>query len=228
MGGEPKEFGRGGQIGLRSQDVVMAHIGGKPRKASVEVNPLSIPSSQAMPGKGVAKVIGSRSDAASVRLQACFPKEPSEGFGCRVHCQSAFIGSYKETIARFGGSEGAPNRQILVQLLRQGTMKRHPPSPPFECLHKKNPGARVHISHTETKRFAKAEPSAVEKEKQGPVQNSTESRSCQLRSELEESPNVLLRENVRNKCGLGREPWPARFTDCGAARTPSQVQAELA
>src|SRR5579864_2211564 len=113
MGGEPEEFGRGGQIGFRSQDVVMAHVCGKPRKASVEVNPLSIPSSQAMPGKGVAKVIGSRSDAASIRLQACVPKEPSEGFGCRVHCQSAFIGSYKETIARLGGSEGAPNRQIL-------------------------------------------------------------------------------------------------------------------
>jgi hypothetical protein len=68
MGGEPEEFGRGGQVSLRSQHVVMTHVCGKPRKASVEVNPLSIPSSQAMPGKGVAKVIGSRSDAASVRL----------------------------------------------------------------------------------------------------------------------------------------------------------------
>jgi hypothetical protein len=169
MGGEPKEFRRGSQIGLRSQDVVMAHVCGKPRKASVEVNPLSIPSRQPMPGKGVAKVIGSRSDTASIRLQACFPEEAAEGSGCCLDGQSAFIDSDKETIVRLGRSEGAPNRQILVQLPRQGTMEGHPPSPPFECFHKENSGTRVHISHSQTKCLPKAEPRAVEKEKQGPV-----------------------------------------------------------
>jgi hypothetical protein len=67
MGGEPEEFGRGGQVGLRSQDVVMAHVGGKPRKAGVEVNPLSIPASESMHGEGVPQVIRSRSDAALFR-----------------------------------------------------------------------------------------------------------------------------------------------------------------
>ena len=130
MGGEPEECGRGGQIGLRSQDVIVAHIGGQPRKASLEVDALSRPSSQSMPSKGVPKVIGSRSNATSIRLQACFPEEASEGSGGCLDGQSAFIESYKETIVRLGRSEGAPSRQILVQLSQQGTMKRHPPSPP--------------------------------------------------------------------------------------------------
>jgi hypothetical protein len=117
-----------------------------------------------MPSKGVPKVIGSRSNATSIRLQACFPEEASEGSGGCLDGQSAFIESYKETIVRLGRSEGAPSRQILVQLSQQGTMKRHPPSPPFELLYKENSGTRVHISHTETKRLAKAEPSTVEQE----------------------------------------------------------------
>jgi hypothetical protein len=117
MSGKTEEFGCSGQVGLRPQDVVMPHIGGKPREPGLQVDALPRPSSKPMDRKGVPQIIGPRSDAASVGFQSCLLEQSSEGFPCSLDWQPLLMDSYKKAIVRLGRSEGTPSREILVQLL---------------------------------------------------------------------------------------------------------------
>jgi hypothetical protein len=114
--GKSEKFGCGVQIGLGSQDVVVAHIGGEPRKTSLQIDALSIPSRESMDRECVANIIGPGSNATSIRLQPGFPEKSSEGFRCRLDRQALFMGSSKETIVRLRGSEGTPSDKITIQL----------------------------------------------------------------------------------------------------------------
>ena len=74
------------------------------------------------------------------------------------------MNSYEKALVRLGRSKPAPSREILVQLSCQGTVKRHPPSPPFEGFDEKSPLVRAHIPNAETKRLSEPQPCAVKEQ----------------------------------------------------------------
>lgn len=77
MASKVQQLRRGVQVGLRAEDVVVAHVSGKPGKAGVQIDSLAIPAGQAMNREGVAPVIRPRSHPAARGLQTGFLKESS-------------------------------------------------------------------------------------------------------------------------------------------------------
>src|SRR2546423_818912 len=71
----PHELGRGGEVGLRSEQVIVPHVGGEPRETRMEIHPSAVPEGEPADRECVPKVDDARTDSSLSRLEAGTPKE---------------------------------------------------------------------------------------------------------------------------------------------------------
>src|SRR5512132_403885 len=106
-------------------------------------------------------------------------------------------------------------------------MKGDPSRPPLESVDKEDGGSRIHIPHSEAKRFSKTNAGAVQDQNQRPVQCGSEGWPFQIGAKFQKMKNVLFRERTRKKGGLGRQVRPDRFSYSSRLGRSAQVSVKL-
>ena len=76
--GEFQQLWSGMEIDLGPHDVIVAHVGGKPREPSVNVNACPVPGCQTVDSERVAKIVWSRSYTTAERLESQAAKHAAD------------------------------------------------------------------------------------------------------------------------------------------------------